>query len=209
LKLQSGNEAAITVQLANTAILDQSANLAFSTKTADCTTDGQVLKETRANPSFLIPTFQPTKGAKMVLSAWVKEAQQCDGNTYVNNSIGLYFDGGASAVICSPSGVIVEGWQRYEVVFDVPAGSTNMTISLKSLNGATVYFDDLRLHPFNANLKSFVYNSLNMRLMAELDENNYATFYEYDDEGTLIRLKKETVRGIQTIKETRSALKKN
>jgi hypothetical protein len=42
--------------------------------------------------------------------------------------------------------------------------------------------------------------------MAQLDENNYATFYEYDDDGTLVRVKKETERGIKTISETRSAL---
>jgi hypothetical protein len=58
-------------------------------------------------------------------------------------------------------------------------------------------------------MKSYVYNPVNLRLMAEMDENNYATFYEYDDEGTLIRVKKETERGIMTIKETRSALMKN
>jgi hypothetical protein len=40
--------------------------------------------------------------------------------------------------------------------------------------------------------------------MAELDENNYATFYEYDLEGGLIRVKKETEKGIFTIQETRS-----
>jgi len=57
-------------------------------------------------------------------------------------------------------------------------------------------------------MKSFVYNPVNLRLMAEQDENNYSTFYEYDDDGTLIRVKKETERGIQTIKETRSALLK-
>ena len=57
-------------------------------------------------------------------------------------------------------------------------------------------------------MKSFVYNTVNLRLMAELDENNYATFYEYDDDGTLIRVKKETERGIMTIQETRSALYK-
>ena len=55
---------------------------------------------------------------------------------------------------------------------------------------------------------SDLYNPVNLRLMAELDENNYATFYEYDDDGTLIRVKKETERGIQTIKESRSALLK-
>ncbi|MGK4569023.1 hypothetical protein [Flavobacterium sp. 3HN19-14] len=41
--------------------------------------------------------------------------------------------------------------------------------------------------------------------MAELDENNYATFYEYDKEGGLVRVKKETERGVQTIKESRSS----
>jgi len=45
--------------------------------------------------------------------------------------------------------------------------------------------------------------------MADLDENNYASFYEYDDDGTLIRVKKETEKGVITIKETRSALTKN
>lgn len=55
-------------------------------------------------------------------------------------------------------------------------------------------------------MKSFVYDPISLRFMAELDENNYATFYEYDDDGTLIRVKKETERGIQTIKETRSSL---
>jgi hypothetical protein len=57
-------------------------------------------------------------------------------------------------------------------------------------------------------MKSFIYNPVNLRLMAEQDENNYCTFYEYDDDGTLIRVKKETEKGIQTIKETRSALLK-
>jgi hypothetical protein len=44
--------------------------------------------------------------------------------------------------------------------------------------------------------------------MAELDDRNYATFYEYDEEGTLVRVKKETEKGIYTIKESRSGLKK-
>jgi hypothetical protein len=83
-----------------------------------------------------------------------------------------------------------------------------MSVTLEATGSTTVYFDDLRIHPFNANMKSFVYNPVNLRLMAEQDENNYSTFYEYDDDGTLIRVKKETERGIQTIKETRSALLK-
>jgi hypothetical protein len=57
-------------------------------------------------------------------------------------------------------------------------------------------------------MKSYVYDPVNLRLVAELDENNYAVFYEYDEEGTLIRNKVETKEGIKTIKETRSAKQK-
>ncbi|WP_179008686.1 hypothetical protein [Winogradskyella forsetii] len=67
-----------------------------------------------------------------------------------------------------------------------------------------VFYDDIRIHPFNGNMKSFVYDPITQRLMAELDENNYATMYEYDEEGGLIRVKKETEKGVFTIQETRS-----
>lgn len=66
------------------------------------------------------------------------------------------------------------------------------------------FFDDVRIYPYDANMKSFVYDYDTQRLVSELDENNFATFYEYDQEGGLIRVKKETERGIYTIQETRS-----
>ena len=56
-------------------------------------------------------------------------------------------------------------------------------------------------------MKTYVYDYRTMRIMAALDENNYAVFYEYDDRGTPVRLKKETERGIMTVQETRSTLK--
>jgi hypothetical protein len=147
----------------------------------------------------------------MLFSAWVKEEQACVSGSYSNDQVVLTFDAGSPlSVTLKPSGKIIEGWQRIEQVLTIPATATTMTISMQALSGSIpVYFDDIRMHPFNSNIKSFVYSPVNLRLMAELDENNYATFYEYDDDGTLIRLKKETERGIKTIKETRSALQKN
>jgi hypothetical protein len=53
-------------------------------------------------------------------------------------------------------------------------------------------------------MKSYVYDGETFWLTSELDDNNYATFYEYDQEGGLIRIKKETARGIVTIQDTRS-----
>lgn len=150
--------------------------------------------------------FTLLEGKTMILGAWVKEGQDCNASSYQNNSINIYFDGALAATF-KPSGNIIEGWQRYEAEFTVPLNAHNFTVSFKCSSG-TAYFDDIRIHPFNANEKSFVYQSTNLRLMAELDENNYASFYEYDDEGTLTRVKKETQRGIKTIQETKSTLTK-
>ncbi|HEY9260472.1 hypothetical protein, partial [Chitinophaga sp.] len=112
---------------------------------------------------------------------------------------------GTATITALPSGNIIEGWQRVEQIVDIPAGATTFTITFNA-ESTGAYFDDLRIHPYNANMKSYAYDPVTLRLMAELDENNYATFYEYDDDGTLIRVKKETERGIKTITESRSAL---
>jgi hypothetical protein len=121
----------------------------------------------------------------------------------------LSFNSGSPALVTlQPRGPIIDGWQRIEDTLTIPASATSANLIMRSTSSTATFFDDIRIHPFNANMKSFVYNPVNLRLMAELDENNYATFYEYDDDGTLIRVKKETERGIKTIKETRSALLK-
>jgi hypothetical protein len=169
----------------------------------------RALKNITADDSLLIPNFSPFKTKQMLVSAWVKEGQACTCVSYTHNQIIVSYTGSITGpVTFTPAGNIIEGWQRYEGYFTIPSDASGITIKLKSTDTTIVYFDDIRVHPFNANMKSFVYNPVNLRLMAELDENNYATFYEYDDDGTLIRVKKETERGIMTIKETRSALLK-
>jgi hypothetical protein len=154
--------------------------------------------------------FSPIQGQKVVVSAWVKQDQPCVSGNYDNAAISVAFNNntGTNYFNFTPTGNIIEGWQRIEDTLTIPQGASSMTLNLRATSGTPVFFDDIRVHPFNANMKSFVYNPVNLRLMAELDENNYATFYEYDDEGTLIRVKKETEKGIKTIKETRSALLK-
>jgi len=184
-------------------------SITFSTQTDGCL-GVTTLKKMTADNTVILPAFSPYSGKQMVLSAWVKEQQSCTCTSYTNNDIKVVFTVGGSnqSLTFMPTGNIIEGWQRYESVFTIPAAATSMSVNMEATGATTVYFDDLRIHPFNANMKSFVYNPVNLRLMAEQDENNYSTFYEYDDDGTLIRVKKETERGIQTIKETRSALLK-
>lgn len=96
---------------------------------------------------------------------------------------------------------------------DIPTDDecSTATVTLSNDNAdanAAVYFDDLRVQPFDAGMKCYVYDPASLRLVAELDDNNYATYYEYDEEGTPVRTKVETRQGIKTLKETRSAKQK-
>ncbi|WP_146154309.1 hypothetical protein [Chitinophaga ginsengisoli] len=168
-----------------------------------------VLKSVNANSEVLLPSFALLSGRKAVFSAWVKEMQDCQCNSYESNQVALAVttgDGNSVVVKIKPVGAIIDGWQRYEQVIDIPVGSSKFSVVLLATGSTTVFYDDIRIHPYNANMKSFVYDARNLRMMAELDENNYATFFEYDDDATLTRVKKETERGVKTIKETRSAL---
>jgi hypothetical protein len=147
--------------------------------------------------------FAPQPGKPYVLSFWVKDSKKA-------SSTNLQVSVGSTQLITSTSQwPVVEGWKRVEVKFTMPALSPSFQLSFNAAAAGVVYLDDIRLHPFDAQMKTFAYDASSMRPWAEMDENNFATFYEYDDEGILIRVKKETERGIMTIRETRSAYKKN
>jgi hypothetical protein len=159
------------------------------------------------------PFFSPIQKDRMVLSAWVRiDAADCNSIPALVNVINVNFtpSGTGTQFSLVKTGLRIEGWQRYESnTIVVPSNATSMLISIAAPAGNNIYLDDIKMQPFNSITKGFIYNPVNLRLMAELDENNYASFYEYDDDGTLIRVKKETERGIMTIKESRSALIKD
>lgn len=156
-------------------------------------------------------SFRPIAGKTYWMSAWVKEEHAQPVKSYSNSYIELGFQGsGSLPVEIRTSGEIIDGWQRIVGSFIMPTTVTGLNISLVNANPAIeAFFDDIRIHPFNASMKSYVYDPVTNFLSAELDDNNYATFYEYDNEGQLIRIKKETARGIMTIQETRSNNPKN
>ena len=145
--------------------------------------------------------FSPIPGKKYVLSFWVKDTSSRNPSTNVQASVN-----GTTLISGLSKWPVVEGWKHVEALFVLPSLATSFSLQLQS--AGTVYFDDIRIHPFDGQIKTFVYDPSSQRLMAELDENNFATFYEYDDEGILIRVKKETERGIMTLKETRSSYRK-
>lgn len=188
------------------------------------------LKE-RDNAQLFGPYHSSAQAQKFVTSVWVRElepwqvASQSLGqviltspvkNDYGSNAsinVSLSNNPGVSLIsgTVKKSGII-NGWQKLEYEFTVPANQaagTSINIDLCNASFTRSYlFDDFRVHPFNASMKTMVYDSFTLRLMAEQDERNFSTYYEYDAEGVAVRSNKETENGIYTLKETRNGLKK-
>lgn len=145
--------------------------------------------------------FEPYPGTKYVFNAWVKDNQPSS----LSVPCTLNVNGSNISLTCK---AIVEGWKQVEGLIDLASlqpAAGSVTISLSGTSD--IYVDDVRIFPFQAQMKSYAYDNRTFRLMAEMDENNFASFYEYDHEGILARVKKETSRGIMTLKESRSAYK--
>ncbi|RWY48521.1 hypothetical protein [Mucilaginibacter gilvus] len=147
--------------------------------------------------------FVPQPNREYLFSAWIKDGDV----TSLTSKLKFYMNGINQPLTCK---ALVEDWKLVECKFKTPASvpGTVLNLSMVPDAGATVYIDDMRMHPNEAHMKTYVYDPTTFRLMAELDENGFATLYEYDSEGLLIRVKKETERGVMTIKESRSSKKK-
>lgn len=161
-----------------------------------------------------VPLFSPNTNKRYIISAWVtedisnKNAVSSFQNAVIN--VKTYNSGSVSLnQNFTANGLIIEGWQKVDGSFTIPANADSIRVTLiNQSNSHKSGFDDIRIQPFNSQMKGHVYNPILMKVMAELDENNYTTFYEYDAEGNLVRIKKETVRGIMTIKEYRKGFQK-
>jgi hypothetical protein len=167
-----------------------------------------------------MPTPAPATGSYYMVSAWVKEnlsgGTAFTGLSYNNPRMVFTFKDGNSNVIStatlttSTADKIIDGWQRIMQKILVPATAVTMDIAFVNTAtdaNASVYFDDFRMHPYNANIKTFVYDPVTLRHVADLDENNYGMFYIYDNEGALSKTMVETANGKKTINEGRNGTK--
>jgi hypothetical protein len=160
-----------------------------------------------------IGSFEPNAGDYMV-NLWVREDINPQPPTYNNAKIQVSFTGNPTVYTFGTNPTknkVIEGWQRIEEKFTIPTAATFVNLKLINVGGSgqpDAFFDDIRIFPVDGQMKTYVYDPLTMRLSAMLDENNYATLYEYDEEGKLIRVKKETEKGIMTLQESREGLKK-
>jgi hypothetical protein len=172
-----------------------------------------------ADSNYDVPQFGMAKDSVYLISAWVRTSDlyaenktSYDNKTRIefevySNSTGLY-----TTTSLVPSGNVIDGWQRISQIVTVPSNASSFRF--KFINTNTVasaldaYFDDFRVQPFRSSMKTYVYDVRSNRLVAALDDENYATIYEYNNEGMLERVKRETEKGIITVQETRTGIKK-
>lgn len=145
----------------------------------------------------------PGIGSGSGMGAIIPSATQSDVVVTARNSAGATTSIGNFKAEGNP----VDGWYQVNGKFKVPPDAVSINVEMKAVNGKT-WFDDLRIQPFNSVMKTFVYHPLTLRLMATLDENNYATFYVYDQQEQLVATKKETETGIFTVQEARNGTSK-
>ncbi|OFY78599.1 MAG: hypothetical protein A2281_16490 [Bacteroidetes bacterium RIFOXYA12_FULL_38_20] len=143
------------------------------------------------------------EGEKYIMNLWIK-GSETDKPTWEGTGRTITMNNVSSQSVKYQT-QLIEGWQLVQVEFVPNSGS--VSVQLGSPAGESTYIDDIRILPADANMVTYVYNSINFRLMASLDNNHFASFYYYDSEGNLFLVKKETERGIKTIKESRSYFK--
>jgi YD repeat-containing protein len=164
------------------------------------------------NVTFPQTRLRPRPGT-YVLGGWVRRADT-DVQTYAappeaveRIGIGVVVGGtmdpaevttGGRTVLVEPSGPIIDGWQRVEGEFTYAA---NDLLSLVIQGGdEVIYVDDVRIFPRDASLATFVYDD-RRQVVARLDENNFATRWQYDAGGRLRFAERETERGWRTVRE--------
>ncbi|MEO5641917.1 MAG: hypothetical protein ABIQ40_00590 [Bacteroidia bacterium] len=146
--------------------------------------------------------FEPQPGQKYNLSVWVRATGGGIPAVVINN--------GSTTQTFTPdlAQSAIEGWKRIDVKFTAPLSGNTLSIMLKCQISGAAYFDDIRIQPFKSAMVSNVYDPHTHWLLATLDNRNFATFYNYDEEGSLVQVKQETEKGIFTIKTSRSNIKR-
>lgn len=152
-------------------------------------------------------------GKKYHISAWIHHSNITNYSSSAlegynrDQGIGLNIKSGENEFFFSPSGKVINGWQKVSAAFIHTGNESFLDIFFS--NVVPVYIDDIRLFPEDGNLQTYVYDPVDYRLRAVLDANNYATIYIYDAEGKVFAVKKETQDGILTLQQSNNYIKKN
>ena len=227
LRVESGNEGLLCHDRPDRSHESRSGELLEVNNSSNLSLEDDLLTDYKLKNQDAIPVFSPYKissseNKTYVLSYWVNLEETTSGDL----DLDLYLKGNSTCdtrnVVdgtYSPTGdppdnftqthpdLTIDGWTKREFTFDVQEDEGFFKIHIVNSTDGPVYLDDLRIYPRDATMKTFVYHPLNLRLLAELDENNFATFYQYDPQGQLTGIKRETEKGVLSTSENRQSVR--
>ena len=208
----------IGVEGSNAAILNSSVKLDIDHNGSNHTKPYVIQQEELIDKhTYLVSATEPTK---YVLTFWAKVGERLPSEAAFNDlSVEIEYNSSLLTNLVEHRTNIIDGWKRIEVVFELPAltgtptGSEYCEVRLKrnttAIQVQNIYFDDIRIQPYNSEMVSYVIDPVTLRLWATLDSRNFATFYQYDEEGSLVRIIQETERGRFTVQENRAGIRIN
>jgi hypothetical protein len=133
-----------------------------------------------------------------LVKLWVKSCEPQSLQLSVNGS--LEDTASLHRIACSGE------WSLYEAhlkgnYFTASVGQA-LFIDLNHSSSAALAIDDIRFQPLTAQASCYVYDVKTLKLLAQFDDQHFGLFYQYNNEGRLVRKLIETERGVQTIQET-------
>ncbi|PHR50046.1 MAG: hypothetical protein COA32_02620 [Fluviicola sp.] len=191
--------------LSESNFVDAPLSISYTTESAHT---GDQSMEVNGQAMFDQPRLKLKKDKKYILSVWVSRENTNVVSFETSNLIEL---GSVAGGVFDPNGInvhnvtyskIIEGWQKVDLELSAP--SNNLVLGIQFNPGIDKLFvDDVRFSAKTGGISTYVYGADDLWLRAELNADNYATLYYYDEEGNLTLKKQETEEGIFTVTESR------
>ena len=149
---------------------------------------------------------------KYVIAFWVK-SDLYNGSApvfeYNDAAVKVRADANTLSPISIQRSKIIDGWQQVEYLFDIPKHASNLLEIEFHNNGVSdnIYIDDVRIHPFDSHVQTYVYAEDTQWLLASGDLNGFFKFYNYDKSGKLTGVRQETAEGIISLETHREYVK--
>lgn len=161
-------------------------------------------------PELSLPTTGPAPCTDVVVRFWASQITQGERTLITDKEpINFRVESGAPGPWFTAEQVAVVGeWTLFQAVIEdvdqwLAPGATTYQLRINQLTfGQIKLLDDLKIAPLTAESHAAVYDLNNFRLLASFGDSHFATLYQYNDEGQLLRKRVETERGIKTVEET-------
>jgi YD repeat-containing protein len=95
-------------------------------------------------------------------------------------------------------------WKLFQI--EIPestltsVSSSMYTYQVGIITSTNVFVDDARFEPYQSESNCYVYDD-RLRVVTSFDDQHFGVYYQYDQEGKLLRKKIETEKGIMTVQE--------